>query len=51
MEVEHRFLFGMTETILLLPNVLKMTFGRLNLCEVGGRGKKYYGELLCRASR
>ena len=44
MEAEYRFLFDMTKAIMLPATVVRMTFGRVNLCDVGGRGEKFYCE-------
>lgn len=44
MQGRPRFLSGMTKTILLPPTIVRITFGRVSLCEVGGRGVKFYCE-------
>lgn len=42
MELEQRFLFGMANTIILPPAVVRIAFERVNCSEVGRRGEKIY---------
>lgn len=41
MELEHRLFERMTKFIMLPPPIVKITLGRVNCSEVGGRDEKF----------
>lgn len=41
MEVEYEFFLGMIKIIMLLLIIVRIIFGRVDFCGIGGRGEKF----------